>query len=286
MIKPILMAICAIVSALWCFYLGLDESGETLTARPRQLVGLIPFAASLVIAAVVFVPTGHTGIVTTFGRVEPQTIQAGVHFVAPWQRVIKMDNRVQKEVLETQAFSSDIQQVDVCITVNHSIDKATAQDLYASVGKGYVDIILTPRALEGIKTVFSGYSAEELITHRIELGEQISQVVAADVSPYGIQVSGVSIEDLDFTDAYTDAVEAKQVATQNKLTAETEQAQLTLEAEAEANRKIISAQAEADANKVIAASITPELIQLMEAQARIEHGWVTVQGAGTVVTRQ
>lgn len=283
MIKLILMVICFIVSILWCIYLGLDETSENLTPRPRQLVGLIPFTASLVIAAVVFVPTGHTGIVTTFGRVEPQTIQAGVHFVAPWQRVIKMDNRVQKQVMETQAFSSDIQQVDVCITVNHSIDKDTAQDLYASIGKGYVDIILTPRALEGIKTVFSGYSAEELITHRIELGEQISQVVADDVSCYGIQVSGVSIEDLDFTDAYTDAVEAKQVASQNKLTAETEQARLTLEAEAEANRKIISAQAEADANKVIAASITPELIQLMEAQARIEHGWVTVQGASAVV---
>lgn len=195
-----------------------------------------------------------------------------------------MDNRTQKQVIETQAFSSDIQQVDVVVTLNHSIDKAVAQNLYSSVGKEYVGTILTPRALEGIKTVFSGYTAEELISNRIELSNAITEVVANDVLGYGIQVSGVSIENIDFTDAFTDAVEAKQVATQNKLTAETKQAQLTLEAQAEADRKIISAQAEAEANKIISASITPELIQQMEAQARIEHGWVTVQGASTVVT--
>ena len=55
-------------------------------------------------------------------------------------------------------------------------------------------------------------------------------------------------------------------------------------AESEAQVKLIEAQAEAQANQVIAQSITPELIQMKEAEARLEHGWVTVQGAGTVVT--
>ena len=48
--------------------------------------------------------------------------------------------------------------------------------------------------------------------------------------------------------------------------------------------KIIEAEAEAKANKTIAESITPELIQMKEAEARLKHGWVTVQGADTVVT--
>ena len=86
----------------------------------------------------------------------------------------------------------------------------------------------------------------------------------------------------------------RKYAAQKKLEAETKQAQLTLEEEAAAERKLITTQAEADA-KIIAAeaeakanhtlsqSITPELIQLKEAEARLKHGWVTVQG-GTTTT--
>ena len=50
--------------------------------------------------------------------------------------------------------------------------------------------------------------------------------------------------------------------------------------------KIIEAQAEAESNRIIAESITPELIQMLEAQARQEHGWVTVQGADAVVVQE
>lgn len=53
------------------------------------------------------------------------------------------------------------------------------------------------------------------------------------------------VQDIDFTDAFTNAVEAKQVAQQNKLTAQTQQDQLTMEAEQEANRQVIKAQADA-----------------------------------------
>ncbi len=248
-------------------------------------IASVPLILGLLISMVAFVPTGYTGILTTFGKVEDRTAQAGLNIIAPWQKVVKMDNRTQKQLIETQAFSSDIQQVDVAVTLNYCIDKSTAQNLYSSVGKDNSNTILMPRALEGIKTVFAGYSAEELVTNRVELSGNISAIIAEDIAPYGIQISGVSIENLDFTDAFTDAVEAKQVATQNKLTAETKQAQLTLEAEAEAERKIIAANAEAEANRVIAASITPELISMKEAEARMEHGWVTVQGAEAVVAK-
>lgn len=282
--------ICGIVLALAAFIcLGIYQKESYTYAwkvRKLQLISIVPLALGIMISTIKFVPTGYTGILTTFGKVESQTLKAGLNFTAPWQKVIKMDNRTQKQVVETEAFSSDIQQVNVIVTLNYSIDKATAQNLYSNVGTEYVTTILTPRALEDIKTVFSGYTAEELISSRIELSESIYDVVSDDVSEYGIKVSGVSIEDIDFTDAFTDAVEAKQVATQNKLTAETKQAQLTLEAQAEADRKIISAKAEAEANKVISSSITPELISMKEAEARLKHGWITVQGADSVVAKE
>lgn len=278
----LLIGIIITIAAFWL--LGAQRGGPW-RFRGRQAFAAVPFVLALALSMTAFVPTGYTGILTTFGRVENRTVQAGLNIIAPWQKVVKMDNRTQKQLIETQAFSSDIQQVDVTVTLNYCIDKSTAQNLYSSVGRDYYDTILNPRALEGVKTVFAGYSAEELVTNRVELSGKISAIIAEDVSAYGIQITGVSIENLDFTDAFTDAVEAKQVATQNKLTAETDQAKLTLEAEAAAERQIISASAEAEANRIIAASITPELIQMKEAEARMEHGWVTVQGAGTVVTK-
>jgi regulator of protease activity HflC (stomatin/prohibitin superfamily) len=109
-----------------------------------------------------------------------------------------------------------------------------------------------------------------------------------DLAPYGINVSTVAIEDIDFTDAFTNAVEAKQVATQERLTAQTQQERLTMEAEAAAKRETIKAQAdaevakieadaeayaikaraeaEAEANKKVADSLTVELIDYNKVQ--------------------
>lgn len=275
----IIFVIGIVVSLALFAGLGIDFEQEKWRIRPRQAIAAVVFAIALVASMVSFVPTGYTGILTSFGKVEDRTAQAGINFIAPWQKVVKMDNRTQKQSIETSAFSSDIQQVDITMTLNYKIDQRTAQTLYATVGKEYYDTILYPRALDSIKTVFAGYSAEALVTNRSILGDEVASLIAAATEAYGIEITGVSIENIDFTDAFTDAVEAKQVATQNKLTAETEQARITMEAEAEAARQVIAAEAEAEilqiqaeaakyagekeaeANKKLAESLTPELVE-------------------------
>ncbi len=253
-------------------------------------VAAVLTAAILLCCCITTVPTGYTGIVTTFGRVEDHTFEAGFHLKSPFQRVIKMDNRTQKAVETLQAFSSDIQQVDISIAVNYSIDQSTAEKLYKTVGEEYYGKLLYPRLLENTKAVFSKYTAEKLIAFREQLSSEITDLVMEDVAGFGINVSAISVQDIDFTDAFTNAVEAKQVAAQNKLTAETEQARLTMQAEQEAQRQVIKAEAdaqqakiaaeadlevtkiqadaaeyagqkEAAKNKAIAQSITPELVR-------------------------
>ncbi len=216
------------------------------------IVGAVLLVVIGLLLCVTTVPAGYTGIVTTFGRVEAYTFDAGLHFKSPFQQVIKMDNRTQKAVETLQAFSSDIQQVDISIAVNYSIDQATAERLYKTVGQEYYGKILYPRLLENTKSVFSKYTAEMLVAYREQLSGEITDLVVADVSEYGITVSSISVQDIDFTDAFTNAVEAKQVAAQNKLTAETEQARLTMEAEQEAARQVIKANADAEQAKIAA----------------------------------
>jgi len=216
------------------------------------------------------VPTGYTGILTTFGRVEERTISAGANFIAPWQNIVKMDNRTQKVQVETQAFSSDIQQVDLSMSINYCINQATAQELYRTVGKNYYDNIIYPRILENTKAIFSKYSAESLIEQREILSTQVKELTSNDMMPYGITIVSIAIEDIDFTDAFTNAVEAKQVAAQNKLTAETEQAQKTMEEQAAAERAIIAANARAEQD-IIAAQADLEVVKI-QADAALYAG--------------
>lgn len=223
--------------------------------RKVTTAAVIILLALLIVASMVrFVPTGHTGILTTFGKVEDKTLDSGINFVAPWQKIVKLDNRVQKVNILTDAFSSDIQQVQVSATINYSINSQTAYELYKTVGKNYYDNIILPRTLENIKAVFAKYTAENLISYRETLSSEIVSVMKADMDNYGITINDISIEDIDFTDAFTDAVEAKQVAAQEKLTAETKQAQLTMEKQAEAERSIIEAEAELEVTKIQAES--------------------------------
>ena len=181
--------------------------------------------------------------------------------------IVLMDNRVQKQSVDTQAFSSDIQQVETRITVTYTIDKASAAGLYARVGTHYYDNIIYPQLLENTKTVFANYTAEGLIEKRSELAAQITEMVQDDVIGYGINVRNIAIENVDFTDSFTDAIEAKQVATQELQRAQTQQQQQTLEAQAAADRQRIAAEAEAEVAKIEAEAEAYAITTKAEAEA-------------------
>ena len=218
---------------------------------------VLPVLASVIIAAALIggasvstVPTGHTGVVTSFGRVEDYTLEAGVHLIAPWKNVVKMDNRIQKNTLQLTSFSSDIQEVTVSYTLNYQISKVNASILYKTIGVDYYDKVITPCILECVKTATAKYTAERLVNDRSSLASDIETMLTEQLAIQNIEVVSTAIEDLDFTDAFTNAVEAKQVAQQNKLKAETEQAQKTIEAQAAAERAIIAAEAAAEEARI------------------------------------
>ena len=216
--------------------------------NPKQLVALVGI---ILIAASCFVqvPTGHTGIVTTFGKVQDFTYEAGLHFKAPWNEIIKLDNRNQKGTLELSCFSSDIQEVTMIYTINYQIEKTNAQTIYKTIGLTYYDTVIVPRVQEAVKAMTAQYDAENLVSSREELALKIEEVLKASLAEYNIELINTAIENIDFTDAFTTAVEEKQVAVQYKL-----------KAEAEAAAKIIAAQATADANALLETSITDKIL--------------------------
>jgi len=260
--------------------------------RGGAVIAVVVAGVILVAAFMCFVtvPPGHSGVVVTLGSVSDHVLSDGLHFKLPWQSVILIDNRAQIKQLTTQAFSSDIQQVDVIFSINYSVDRATSQTLYKTVGVAYYETVMLPRMLENLKAVFSKYTAENLVGAREKLSSEVLILLRPEMKAFGIEVLSVAIENIDFTDAFTDAVEAKQVAEQTKLKTQIQQdeqlliertnaerAQIAANADAEVARinadaraYAIRAQAEAEseANKMVAGSITEQLIRYVQA-----NGW-------------
>lgn len=263
-----ILSILIFIVAVGAIAFGIAQKKPSL--KVGGIIGIIVAIAILIFSCIGIVPTGYTGILTTFGAVQDRTVSAGINFIAPWQKVVTMDNRTQKVELSTQAFSSDIQQVDIAMSVNYCIGQETARELYKTVGKSYYENIMLPRIQENVKAVFSQYTAEALISNREILSSSVANLMKQDMDHYSISIISIAIEDIDFTDAFTNAVEAKQVAAQNKLTAETQQAQKTMEQEAEAERAIIAANAKAEQD-VIAAKADLEVVKI-QADAALYAG--------------
>ena len=240
---------------------------EKRKASLPTVIGIILAVICIGSACYTSVPTGHTGVVTTFGRVENYTLDAGIHAKLPWQKVINLDNRVQKAALTLSCFSSDIQEVTVAYTLNYQISKENAMTIYSTIGTSYFDTVITPNISESVKVMTARYTAENLVSSRDELSGMIEKLLREKLAHYNIIVVGTSIENMDFTAAFTNAVEAKQVAAQNKLQAEIEQAQKIMEQQAKAERDVIEANAAAEVARIQAeADLTVTKIQADAAE--------------------
>ena len=260
--------IIGVILAIICIVVGVvkydDEhliTSKSLRTVFKTFIPLIVVALCTFFGSISIVPTGNTGVVTVFGHVEDYTLDAGFHCIAPWKDVVNMDNRTQIYTTALSCFSSDIQEVSVAYSVNYCISKADAQTIYRTIGTGYLETVMEPKIQEAVKGVIAKYNAEKLVEQRGTLSTQIDEVLTASLIPYNIEVVSTSLANIDFTDSFTNAVEAKQVAEQNKLRAQTEQEQAIIEANAAAERQVIQAQAQADAS-VVAAKADAEVQQI------------------------
>lgn len=245
-------AIMGLLVLVVCIVVGVVMKINGDKKKSTMAFALGGLLAALLVGSACYtsVPTGHTGVVTTFGRVENYTLDAGIHGKLPWQKVINLDNRVQKAAVALSCFSADIQEVMVAYTLNYQISKDNAMTIYSTIGTSYFDTVITPNISEAVKVQTARYTAENLVSARDDLSAAIENLLREKLAQYNILVVGTSIENMDFTDAFTNAVESKQVAAQNKLQAEIEQAQKNMEQKAKAERDVIEANAAAEVARI------------------------------------
>ena len=223
-------------------------------------IALVLAAVVVVTSCIATVPSGHTGILTTFGAVEEKSLPNGLNFHAPWQDVVAMSNKEQTVTFSGLCFSKDLQEVAYTYTAKFNLLPSAAPNIYKTVGLDYFNILIRPQIDNAIKAEFGLVEAENMTELRSQLQANVNSKVAAYAESYGIN-SPIVIDDFDFSDAYTNAIEAKQVAEQEALRDQTQQQMETdraaqaaqraqIQAESEAAIRQINAEADANAAKV------------------------------------
>lgn len=229
------------------------------------LVAIVVIAT--VASSMTIVEAGHTGVVVTLGKVEDHVLQEGLHFKIPFiQEVVRIDNRITKLDVDTEAFSKDLQTVSTTIAINYRVDTSKSYSIYKNIGRNYESVLVIPAVNEVLKAIAAKYTAEESVTNRTLVSEGLVAGLNEKLNEIGLYVTDVNIINFDFSEAYINAIEEKQVAQQQLLKAETEKQTAITNAEAEAEATKIRAEAEAEANRILAESITAELIEYQKIE--------------------
>ena len=248
------------------------------------LILVLLIAGGLLFSSWVVIEPGHTGVVVTMGKVEENVLQEGFHFKIPYiQDVIKIDNRIVKLEVQTEAFSKDLQTVQTTLAINYRVDTKKSYSIYKNVGADYENVLVVPAVNEVLKAISASYTAEESVTNRVLISDGLVAGLNDKLNDAGLYVTDVNIIDFDFSDAFIQAIEEKQVAQQKLLTAETEKQTAIAKAEAEAKTIVIKAEAEAEANKVLSESITTNVIEYNKIEKWNGELPQVTGGSGTLI---
>ncbi|MBQ6848310.1 MAG: prohibitin family protein [Clostridia bacterium] len=234
----------------------------------RKYLKFVIIAAIVLLVGIIgincftIVDAGHTGVVVTLGKVNEGVLQEGIHVKAPFvQKIIKIDNRIVKLEVDTEAFSKDLQTVSTTIAINYRVDTSKSYSIYKNIGANYEQVLVTPAVNEVLKAITAKYTAEESVTNRTLISDGLIKGLNDKLNTIGLYVTDVNIINFDFSEAFIDAIEEKQVAEQKLLKAETEKQTAITNAEAEAQTTKIKAEAEAEANNKIKASLNEDIIR-------------------------
>lgn len=269
-------------------------------------------ALALLILSIENIPRGHVGSIYSIkGGTSEEVLNEGWHIIAPTKKVTEYSVSTEQlsmsaEVDEGGLFSSDspgesfnatckdgVLNVDFEMSYHFEAeDIPTIAKRYRGMsGNDIINNIIKSKVRTYVNEVTSEYTIlEAYMDKKSELNQELTVHMKKSLEPYGIMVESATIPRAEPDAAIKAAITerskkaqeveaAKQEQEKQKILAETKR----IEAEGEANAAIAKAEGEAKANKLISDSLTPQLLEQMELEARMKHGWVTIQGGSTIV---
>ena len=219
------------------------------------------------------IEAGHVGVVYQFGEIVGQKPE-GLQFIMPWQTMRTANVRVQRHRFDNvTSFSAETQDVFVVATVNYSISPAAVQTLYRTVGPNWFDILIEPRVNNFFKEETVKYSTVDVGPNREQIRSAVRERLRAELLPFSIDINDLLIDNIEFSAEFKNAIEQKQIATQDALREQERVAQRQFEAQqlietarGEAESIRVRAEGQSEANRLLAESLTPEVIQFQALQ--------------------
>ena len=231
------------------------------------IISIVVVVAIVVLTPFTIVPSGHRGVVTTFGKVQDEVLGEGLHFRIPIVNIVhSVDVRLQKSESEGEAASKDLQTIHTRVALNYHMTPDQVANTFRDIGspEEVADRVIVPAMHEAVKAATAQYTAEELITKRSDVRDRIRGYLEIRLNKHGVEVDEFSVTNFQFSPSFNEAIEAKTTAEQLKLKAERDLQRIRVEAE----QKISQAQAEAESLRLQKQEITPELIKLREIEAQ------------------
>jgi regulator of protease activity HflC (stomatin/prohibitin superfamily) len=238
----------------------------------KGVVAFVLLIAAWILWPLAVVPAGHMGVLSLFGKVNPEPITPGLSIVAPLSKVHNMSVQIMKHDSQGDAASKDLQSVHTTITTNFNIVPSAAAKLYSEVGVHYEEKLFDGAIQETFKAITANYTAEELIKKREQVTGEITHLFKtkiAQLSDNSIRIDAVFIKNFQFGAAFNKAIEEKQVAEQTALKASRDLERIKIEADqarakaqGEADARIMSAKAEAESFRLKSLQITENMIRM------------------------
>lgn len=217
------------------------------------IVGIIA-AVVAALVGITIISAGERGVVVNLGKVD-RVLDEGFYFINPVVNdVITFEVRTVKDEVQATAASKDLQTISAVVAVNYNLDPATVGTMYETIGRDYKARIIDPSVQESVKAATSKYTAEELITKRQAVRDDIKDNLTARLEKNGVLVTDVSIVDFNFSQSFNAAIEAKVTAEQEALAEKNRLEKVKYESE----QKITQAKAEAEAIRIQAQAITQQ----------------------------
>lgn len=266
MVIGIIVGIVLLVATVGCGFGAYYFYDEDVTAGKIICAILaVVFCLSFLVVPFSFhtVNSGEIAVVKNLGKITG-TRDAGTNFDL-WftTSYTKYDTKVQNVEIETAAYSSDAQTMNVLMTLQYQIMPDKVTDIATQYGtlevlQGRIQSIV----VEKTKAVLSSHKAMDIIANRASISPEVEEAVKQAVNEdYFVSITAVVLTNIDFSDSFEKAVEDKMVAEQTKLKADYDNDTKIAKAEAEAKALLIAAEAEAEANKLLTQSLTDKVLE-------------------------
>ena len=276
----------------------------------KGLIGGIVLAVAIVlllfslIVCTERIPVGYEGVIYSMnGGATGETIGQGWHIISPTKKVKRFTVGNEQLILtkdkregsdDDDSFrvsTADDATIAISFQMSYRFKPDTLVDTFKKFkgmdGEDIVERRVKAVMKSKVSEVTTDYSLMDIYSgNRSEINDKLTEFGEA----YGMEVLDASIIDVHpdkqlkkTINNRVEALQKKQQAQAEQETAKVEAATALIKAQNEADIAVTKAKAEAESNKVKAASITPELIQMKEAEARLKHGWITTTGVEAVV---